>query len=140
VAIKPYPSADAVAARLMRNNPRLPPARAAWLARHWAAPDAHGQWHILGDPAHKRTNPVPYRVDEVLATWRAIEAPLLWVEGRASDPEAWWGGRYTRQDFYERLAVVRDVCQIVLDDAGHMLHHDQPEALARALADFLPPD
>jgi pimeloyl-ACP methyl ester carboxylesterase len=137
VALRDYASVDEVAERLCKNNPRLRPDRAAWLARHWAAPDAAGRWRILGDPAHKRTNPVPYRVDEILAGWRAIEAPTLWVEGRASDPDRWWGGRYTRDEFYTRLAVVPTQAREVLDDAGHMLHHDQPEALARLMQRFL---
>jgi pimeloyl-ACP methyl ester carboxylesterase len=29
------------------------------------------------------------------------------------------------------------VRQVTLADAGHMLHHDQPEAMARELAAFL---
>lgn len=135
--IRDYASADEVAARLRRNNPRLAPARAAWLARQWAEAGPEGRWRILGDPAHKRTNPVPYRVDEVLATWRAIQAPTLWVEGSASRPEDWWGGRYTRAEFHTRLDVVPRVDRQVLDDAGHMLHHDQPEALAALLHRFL---
>ncbi len=37
------------------------------LAEHWAAQNDQGAREILGDPTHKRTNPVLYRVDEVLA-------------------------------------------------------------------------
>jgi pimeloyl-ACP methyl ester carboxylesterase len=135
--MRAYASAEAVAERLRKNNPRLRPDRAAWLAQHWATLDATGRWRILGDPAHKRTNPVPYRVEEVLATWRAIRAPLLWIEGQASQPEAWWGGRYTREEFYRRLAVVPDHRREIVADAGHMLHHDQPEAVARLIDGFL---
>jgi pimeloyl-ACP methyl ester carboxylesterase len=32
---------------------------------------------------------------------------------------------------------VRQVQRVTLADAGHMLHHDQPEALAEALRAFL---
>ena len=137
MSLKDYASVEDVVARLRTTNPRLPAARAAWLARHWARPDAQGRWQVLGDPAHKRTNPVPYRVDEVLATWRAISAPLLWVEGADTDVDAWWGGRYSRQEFARRLDVVPDCRRVTLADAAHMLHHDQPEALAAALLDFL---
>ena len=35
------------------------------------------------------------------------------------------------------LATVPGVQKAVLSPAGHMLHHDQPEALARALDSFL---
>jgi pimeloyl-ACP methyl ester carboxylesterase len=138
MALKDYASVDEVAARLCANNPRLLPDRAAWLAPHWARPDAAGRWQILGDPAHKRTNPVLYRVEEILATWRAITAPLLWVEGELTDTDRWWRGRYTRREFEQRLAQVGSpVRRVTLADAAHMLHHDQPEALAMDLQVFL---
>ena len=133
----PYASQAAVAQRLVKNNPRLPADKALWLAGHWAAPDADGQWRLLADAAHKRINPVPNRATEAIATWAAITAPLLWVQGRASRIDGYWGGRYTHAEFQSRLAHVADLRQVLLDDAGHMLHHDQPQALAAALADFL---
>lgn len=136
-SLRDYASAREVAARLRANNPRLSPDKAAWLATRWAQPDTQGRWRILGDPAHRRTNPVQYQVDEVLATWRAITAPLLWVEGRETQLERWWGGRYSLAEFHERLAVVHQVRAEVLDDAGHMMHHDQPGALAQLVAHFL---
>jgi pimeloyl-ACP methyl ester carboxylesterase len=136
--LRDYASVAEVAERLMKNNPLLPPDKAAWLAPHWSEQRADGRWHILGDPAHKRVNPVLYRVDEVLETWKRITAPLLWVEGDRTDVAKWWGHRYPRSEFDERLAVVPSpVTKTVLSPAGHMLHHDQPEALAAALAAFL---
>ena len=69
--------------------------------------------------------------------WKLIEAPLLWVEGDQTDLSRWWGTRYSKAEFHERLNVVRDVQRSVLAPAGHMLHHDQPEALARRLEQFL---
>jgi pimeloyl-ACP methyl ester carboxylesterase len=137
-ALRDYASVDEVASRLMKNNPLLPADKAAWLAPHWSEQRADGRWHILGDPAHKRANPVLYRVDEVLETWKCITAPLLWVEGDRTDVAKWWGHRYPRSEFDERLAVVgAPVTRAVLSPAGHMLHHDQPEALAAELAAFL---
>lgn len=137
VALRDYASEAEVAERLLKNNPLLTPDKAAWLAPHWAAPRADGRWHILGDPAHKRVNPVLYRKDEVLAGWALIEAPLLWVEGDRTDVTKWWGNRYPRADFEARLATVRQVQRALLSPAGHMLHHDQPAALAQRLAAFL---
>jgi pimeloyl-ACP methyl ester carboxylesterase len=132
-----YASVDEVAARLQANNPRLSSAHAAWLARHWARPDAQGRWQVLGDPAHKRTNPVLYRVDEILAIWRSIAAPLLWVEGADTEVQRWWRGRYSREEFHRRLDCVPDCRRLTLVGAAHMLHHDQPAALARELLAFL---
>ncbi len=137
--LRPYASLAEVAARLRRNNPRLGADKADWLAAHWAEPAADCAWHLRADPAHKRVNPVPYRAAEAVATWRCITAPLLWVEGSQSQPETWWGGRYTRAEFESRLAAVSRVERCVLPGAGHMLHHDQPEALAARLETFLRP-
>lgn len=134
--LRPYASLDAVVARLMKTNPRLPPDKAAWLAGHWARPAASG-FELQADPAHKRSNPVLYRRAEVLACWQRIEAPVLWIEGSDEQLTRFWGGRYSREDFDSRLAVVPRLEREVLADAGHMLHHDQPEALAARLSAFL---
>ena len=134
-----YASLDEVAARLMKTNPRLAAAKAAWLAGQWSAQRDDGRWHILGDAAHKRINPVTTRAEDTIALWSRIRAPLLWVEGDSRDFERKYGERYTREQFEQRLAAVPSVRKLQLTPAGHMLHHDQPEALARALQEFLDP-
>ncbi len=136
-ALRDYASLEEVAERLRKNNPRLAADKAAWLAPHWSAQRDDGRWHILGDAAHKRANPMLYQVDEVLEAWKLIEAPLLWIEGADTDIAKWWGGRFTKEQFYERLSVVRQLQRALLTDCGHMLHHDQPEAVAAHLARFL---
>lgn len=135
--LKPYATLDDVAARLIKNNPRLSAERAAWLAQHWAERRDDGQWHILGDPAHKRVNPALYRKDEVLEGWKRIEAPTLWIEGDETDPDRWWGHRYPRSEFDARIALVKRLQRVRLASCGHMLHFDQPQALADALDRFL---
>jgi len=135
--LRSYASLAEVAERLRKTNPLLSEQRAAWLAPHWSRRADDGQWHILGDPAHKRTNPVLYQRAEVLECWQRIAAPVLWVEGEHTDVSKWWGNRYPREDFEARLAVVRRLDRHVLSPAGHMLHHDQPEALAQLLQGFL---
>ena len=135
--LRDYESLAAVAERLRQNNPRLSPQRAAWLAPHWSRQGADGRWTILGDPAHKRVNPVLYRAEEALACWQRISAPVLWVEGEATDIGKWWSGRYTHGEFEARLAQVPKVERCRLAEAGHMLHHDQPQALTERLEAFL---
>ena len=133
----PYPSLEAVAQRLRKNNPLLSADKAAWLAPHWARQTGPDHWEVQGDPAHKRVNPVLYRVDEHMALWQRITAPLMWVQGDQTDTQQWWKGRYTLQEFQERLANVKHVEQHTLGPSGHMIHHDQPQALAALLAEFL---
>ena len=135
--LRRYDSVDAVADRLRKTNPLLRPERAAWLAPHWSRQNADGQWEILGDPAHKRSTPMLYQKAEVLECWKLIQAPLLWVEGDQTDVAKWWGNRYTKAEFHERLSVVTKLEKHMLSPAGHMLHHDQPEALAARLEAFL---
>jgi pimeloyl-ACP methyl ester carboxylesterase len=135
--LRDYAGVDEVAARLMKNNPLLTADKAAWLAPHWGALQADGRWHIQGHPAHKRANPVLYQVDEVLATWQQISAPVLWVEGDRTDIQKWWGDRYPRSDFDARLNLVPQLERALLSPCGHMLHHDQPQALAGHISRFL---
>jgi pimeloyl-ACP methyl ester carboxylesterase len=135
--LKTYDSAEGVAQRLMKTNPRLAPEKALWLARHWATPDAQGRWRILGEAGHKVVNPVLYRVDEAQAIHSRITAPVLAVEASHTNMAAWWQNRYTLDDYHQRLTHVPDVRTAVVQDAGHMLHHDQPSQLARLMHGFL---
>jgi pimeloyl-ACP methyl ester carboxylesterase len=130
--LKSYDSAEGVARRLMKNNPRLRADFAQWLAGHWAAPDANGQWRILGDPAHKVVNAQLSRVEETLAHYARITAPTLVVVADHSHEQvkAWWQGRYTLEEFGERLKSVPNLERASVADAGHMLHHDQPQRVA----------
>lgn len=137
IDLKTYPDAGAVADRLMKTNPRLPRDKAEWLARHWARPDANGQWRILGDAAHKIVNPYLYRVDEVLEILKHISAPVLAVEASDDSLGQWWKGKYTLDEYHQRLQSVPRHRIARIENASHMLHHDQPQALAQLLQDFL---
>lgn len=136
-ALAHYDSADGVALRLMKTNPRLAGDKASWLARHWAEQDAQGRWHILGDAAHKVVNPLLYRVDEALALYAAITAPVLSVHAGDDSLARWWKQSYSLQEYLQRLTHVRDCRTAVVQDAGHMLHHDQPQAVAALIEDFV---
>ncbi len=137
MALKTYDSVDGVARRLMKTNPRLSQDKADWLAGHWARPNAQGQWEILGDAAHKIINAQLFRVDEVLALYAAITAPTLAVEASDDSLGQWWKGRYTLDEYHARLQSVPDCRTAVVQDAGHMLHHDQPQAVAALIESFL---
>src|SRR5205085_12347886 len=137
LALKSYDSAEGAAQRLRKTNKRLTQDKADWLARHWAHEQADGQWHILGDAAHKIVNASLFRVDEVLEIYQAIRAPVLAVEAGDDSLGLWWQGRYTLDEYHERLKSVPDARIGRVEDAGHMLHHDQPGAVARLIEDFL---
>lgn len=137
LALKAYDSPDAVARRLMKTNPRLAQDKADWLARQWASPNAQGKWKILGDAAHKVVSAYLYRVDETLEMYRRISAPVLSVTASDDSLTQWWKGRFTLAEHHERLRAVPRLDNAVVNDAGHMLHHDQPQVLAQTIEHFL---
>jgi pimeloyl-ACP methyl ester carboxylesterase len=135
--LKAYNGPEGVARRLMKTNPRLGQDKATWLAQHWAHEDAQGKWRILGDPAHKITNAQLYRVDELMEIYRRISMPVLSVEASSSSLDLWWKGKYTLAQYHERLKTVPRVEIARIEDAGHMMHHDQPEVLAALIERFI---
>ncbi len=136
--MRSYPSRQAVAARLQKTNPRLPDERADFLSQHWSAQNAEGQWEILGDPLHKRSHPLLYQVEETMACWAAISAPVLWVEADDTNMWQWMGPKpEARIEIDRRLGFLKNVTTRMMADAGHMLHHDQPAELARMVEEFL---
>ena len=141
LALNTYATWDGVAQRLTKTNPRLAPGHAAWLARHWARPvrqaDGGERYEILGDAAHKIINANLYQLPETLALYADITAPLLAVEASDDSLSRWWKGAYTLAEYHERLKNVARHRVAVIQDAGHMLHHDQPEALAALVEAFL---
>jgi pimeloyl-ACP methyl ester carboxylesterase len=128
-----YPSIDAFAAVLSRRNPRLPAERAFYVATRWLRP-CEGGYTLAWDPAHKRVNPVLYSREAAEACWRAATAPTLLVLGGCSDmlrelgPDGEPGTYATR---YPQWSIA------VMPNAGHMMHHEEPDALAELIGPFL---
>jgi pimeloyl-ACP methyl ester carboxylesterase len=132
-----YASFDEVAERLKRNNPRLSDDKARFLARHWARENGAGRVEMLSDPRHKAANPYLFRVEEALACWRRVTAPTLLVSGKDSHIIAWL--KDVPEEVAERKKAFRDLRDVVLEDCGHMMHHDQPERLAAVVEEFIAP-
>jgi pimeloyl-ACP methyl ester carboxylesterase len=135
--LRPYDAASGVARRLMKTNPRLSADKADWLSRHWAHENDQGQWTILGEPGHKLSNANLFRVEEVLALYARLSMPVLAVEASDNSLDFWWKGKFTLDQYHERLKVVPQVEIARIDDAGHMMHHDQPEVLAALIERFI---
>jgi pimeloyl-ACP methyl ester carboxylesterase len=131
---KPYASYDELGERLRQGNPRLTPERAQFLARHWGR-EANGSVVLRGDPAHKIVNPVLYRYEEVRACWQRVRAPVLWVDGAETAALKRLG--LDAAQYSERRAAFADLRHATVAQAGHMLHHDQPEKVARLIEQFL---
>ena len=133
---RPYLDFEDFAERMMSENPRLTPERARFLVRHWGREEADGTVWRRADPGHMQTKPTIWRLDESLACWREITAPVLFVEGAESRSNNALRGE---EDGYEtRLRAFETLAGVVsVSDAGHNIHHDQPEKLAKVIEEFV---
>ena len=129
-----YADAGDLAARLMRRNPRLTADRASFIADSWTRPLPGGGVRLRADPAHRLVNPYLYRREEMEACWRRQTATVLMVFGGKSDLAARLGAEGGEAAFRDSIPDVRVE---ILADAGHMLHHDEPAAVARLIEGFL---
>jgi len=133
---RPYADFADFAERMMAENRRLTSERAAFLVQHWGKEEPDGTVVRRADPAHKVVRPTPSRLDEAIACWRQISAPVLLVEGANSRAVA--QQRSKPEEYEERLAAFQTLADIErIEDAGHNIHHDQPEALAKVIERFL---
>jgi pimeloyl-ACP methyl ester carboxylesterase len=130
-----YESFEALAERLRGNNSRLSSERALFLARHWGRAKPDGRIELASDSAHKLVNPVLYRAEEAMACWRKVTAPVLWVEGAESNAHEFL--KLSAADLAARKQCFQKLTERVIPDAGHMIHHDQPERLAAVIEEFL---
>jgi pimeloyl-ACP methyl ester carboxylesterase len=131
----PYASMGAVADRLQKNNSRMSRDHAEFLAGHWAELLPDGSARLRSDPQHKLPFPSVYRMEETRAVWRRVTAPTLWVLGADTFILRWL--HEDDPDLLNRRAEFASCRLVTIPDAGHMLHHDQPDRVADAIEPFL---
>ena len=132
---RPYADYCALADRLQQNNARLTRERAEFLARHWGKEADGGGVILRSDPAHKLVNATLYRLDEARACWQRATAPVLWVDAAESDTRTRM--KLSEAELADRRKAFKALKYEIVKEAGHMLHHDQPERLARLIESFL---
>lgn len=119
---------------LGRRNPRTSPERVEFIAQSWGRARADGRIELRADPRHKRVNPVLYQVEQAEACWKQVASRVLMVAGDQSEFAKRVSGDANRQ----RLATLfRDIAFATVAGAGHMLHHEQPEAVAAVIEQAL---
>jgi pimeloyl-ACP methyl ester carboxylesterase len=143
-SFRPYANPAAVADQLQKNNPRLSRDKAEFLARHWASVQDDGSARLVSDPRHKLPTPTVYRMEEVIAVWQRISAPVLWVAATESFVPRWLNAHPEGEAATDDLVAVRarlthvPKAQLVsISEAGHMLHLDRPDAVAATIEPFL---
>ena len=125
-----YSSVEAGARQLQQTNPRLNSEAALHLARSGMKQSSNGKWAWKFDPLHRTTAPQPFYSAQAIEFLRRIACPVFIVDGAESH-------QILRRDKRQRLDQIKDRKQVVIEDAGHMVHQDNPQALAKAVAEFL---
>jgi len=125
-----YSSIEAGASQLSQTNPRLNASFAQDLARAAMKQHDNGKWIWKFDPLHRTAAPQPFYTDQAAEFLRRINCPVLIVDGKDSH-------QTRRIDKPQRYAALADHRQVTIDDAGHMVHQDNPRQLAEVVARFL---
>jgi pimeloyl-ACP methyl ester carboxylesterase len=125
-----YTSIEAGANQLQQTNPRLRKEFAIDLARAGMRQNDKGKWIWKFDPLHRTAAPQPFYTAQALEFFRRIECPVLIVDGHESRQNR-------RTDKQERYDAIRHHRMARIARAGHMVHQDNPEELAKTVANFL---
>ena len=108
--------------------------QALFVAERWAEFDESGELILRADPAHKLPNAVQYRRAEAEACWDRVSAPVLLVVGEDTDFKAamkdWTDPDESRHPFHGAPTAL-------VPGAGHMVHFERPDELARVTEAFL---
>ena len=132
-AYRDYEGFEELAARIQKRSPRMDEERALYVARLWASQTDGRSVELRADPAHRLPNAVQYRRAEAEACWERIRAATLVVTGRESEffsAASGWSGAV-------ELVPLARAETVEIPDAGHMIHFEQPAALAAAVENFL---
>lgn len=125
-----YASVEAGARQLQQTNPRLKKEFALDLARAGMKQNDKGKWVWKFDPLHRTASPQPFYTAQALEFFGRIACPVLIVDGQES--------RQTRRtDKQQRYQAMQDHRLVTIGNAGHMIHHDNPERLAEVVRTFL---
>ncbi|HEX4677532.1 MAG TPA: alpha/beta hydrolase [Steroidobacteraceae bacterium] len=129
-----YESIEQLTSILRMRNPRLTADRAAFVARAWSRPEPDSsEVRLRFDPRHRLVNPILYRREEAEACWARLEIPMLLVMGELSDHRA----RQTSYVTDEQLhGLFRRLRLVTVPGTGHMMHHEDPAAVARHIVEF----
>jgi pimeloyl-ACP methyl ester carboxylesterase len=128
-----YQSFEQLITVLARRNPHTSAEHLEFIAHAWARQDQDGRVRLRADPRHKRVNAVLYQREQAQACFKRIAAPLMLVMGEqsllAKEMAAELGDTALHQ-LFPNLSIER------IADGGHMLHHEQPAAIAALMARF----
>ena len=124
-----YPSIDDAVARMEKENPHLTPEMARHLTVHGAKQNEDGTYSWKFDNFVRIRLPYEFNMEDARDIWNQIRCSVLLVRGSES-----WSGDPQADN---RASAFHDYRSVVIEDAGHWVHHDQLERFLAATREFL---
>jgi pimeloyl-ACP methyl ester carboxylesterase len=131
-----YATLDVLTDFLLARNAAMPRDHAEYLARAWSAPgtETGSGLRLTFDPRHRNVNPVLFQRPEAEACWKRVVAPVLLVLGEHSEIRRRVEAEHVGTEYF--TSMFRDIRIEVVPAAGHMMHVENPSAIAALILDF----
>ncbi|TGJ98568.1 alpha/beta hydrolase [Leptospira langatensis] len=124
---KNFRSVAEAAARLAPMYPRLPEDRLLKITETLTKPSEDGfMWK--SDPSYKNGPPVFLSPQFTRHLWESISCPVLVIYGKKT--------HLALDDSGEVFSHIKNLKYTEIEDAGHNMHHDRPEAVNELLREF----
>ena len=127
-----YASIDDAVRRMEEENPHLTKDMARHLTVHGVRENEDGTYSWKFDNYVRAHSPYEFNTEDAREIWNQIRCPVLLVRGTES-----WAGDPEEDG---RASAFHDYRSIVIDDAGHWVHHDQLDAFLAVVREFLTED
>lgn len=124
-----YPTIDAAVARMQEANAHLSPEKARHLTRYGVMQNEDGTYSWKFDPYLNVFPPIDLPVSEIEALWARITCPALLVYGKES-----WASNPAEDG---RARHFKNARVLLVEKAGHWVHHDRTDLFVEAVRTFL---
>jgi pimeloyl-ACP methyl ester carboxylesterase len=124
-----YATLDDAVQRMQEANPRLTPEMARHLTLHGTRRNEDGTYSWKFDNYVRIRSPYEFNIEDARVIWNQIRCPVLLLRGAES-----WTGDPEEDD---RASAFHDYRSVVIENAGHWVHHDQIERFLEVVSDFL---
>ena len=124
-----YPTLEDAYQRMQETNPHLSPDQARHLTIHGSNQNEDGTYTWKFDNYTRTPRPYDIPNADMISLWQRVTCPVLIVNSRQGYPHR-IGHDDTLRHFHN--ATLREI-----DDAGHWTHHDQLDACASVIGEFL---
>jgi len=124
-----YATLDDAVRRMQEANPRLTPELARHLTLHGTRRNEDETYSWKFDNYVRIRSPYEFNLEDARVIWNQIRCPVLLMRGAES-----WTGDPEEDD---RASAFHEYRSVVIESAGHWVHHDQPGRFLEVVTDFL---